>query len=155
MRTTGNQVARSEVPKAERERGHQFQLRVYYEDTDAGGIVYYANYLKFAERARTEMLRNLGYTHGSLYYRQGLGFVVRRCVVDYRNSARLDETLIVQTLMGKVRRASFDLDQRVFRGALVTASLQVTLAMVDETGRASRLPEALIAALTPQYRVGN
>ncbi len=145
----------SQVPKAERERGHQFQIRVYYEDTDAGGIVYYANYLKFAERARTEMMRELGFSHDQLYHGQGLAFVVRRCCVDYRYPARLDESLTVQTLIGKVRRASFDLHQRIFRADLVTASLEVTLAMVDETTRATRLPEALIAALTPQYGVGN
>ena len=145
----------SQVPKAERERGHQFQIRVYYEDTDAGGIVYYANYLKFAERARTEMMRERGFSHGHLFHRQGLAFVVRRCSVDYRYPARLDESLTVQTLIGKVRRASFDLHQRIFRGDLVTASLEVTLAIVDETARAVRLPEALIAALTPQYEVGN
>lgn len=144
----------SEVSKAERERGHQFRLRVYYEDTDAGGIVYYANYLKFAERARTEMLRELGFSHGDLHHRQGLGFVVRRCVVDYRYPARLDESLAVQTLVGKVRGASFDLHQRVFRDRLVTASLEVTLAMVDESRRTARLPKALIAALTQQYGVG-
>lgn len=145
----------SQVPRAEREHGHQFELRVYYEDTDAGGIVYYANYLKFAERARTEMLRDLGFSHFALECSLGLAFVVRRCVVDYRYPARLDETLIIQTLIGKIRGASFDLHQRIFRDNLVTASLEVTLAMVDETGRAARLPKALIAALRPQYKVGN
>ena len=144
-----------DVPKAERERGHQFQLRVYYEDTDAGGIVYYANYLKFAERARTEMMRELGFAHGDLHHGEGLAFVVRRCTIDYRYPARLDESLIVQTLIGKIRGASFDLEQRIYRRELVTAGLRVTLAMVDETGRAARIPKALIAALTPQYRVGD
>ena len=144
----------SEVNEAERALGHQFALRVYYEDTDAGGIVYYANYLKFAERARTEMLREFGFSHFDLSRSDGLAFVVRRCCVDYRYPARLDESLVVQTLIGKIRGASFDLHQRVFRGRLVTASLEVTLAMVDETARAARLPEALIAALAPQYRIG-
>lgn len=144
----------SEVDEAEQAPGHQFKLRVYYEDTDAGGIVYYANYLKFAERARTEMMRALGFDHVGLAAAEGLGIVVRRCTVDYRRAARLDEELIVQTRIAKIRGASFDLEQCVISGSLVTASLDVTLAVVDETGRAARLPKALIAALTPQYRVG-
>lgn len=144
----------SEVPKAKRERGHQFKLRVYYEDTDAGGIVYYANYLKFAERARTEMMRELGFSHGEFEYKEGMAFVVRRCVVDYRYTARLDETLVVQTLIGRIRGASFDLHQTIYRDNLVTTRMEVTLAVIDETSRAARLPKALIAALTPQYRSG-
>ena len=63
---------------------HVTDIRVYYEDTDAGGIVYYANYLKFAERGRTEFLRDLGFGHRDLQASDGVGFVVRRCVVDYR-----------------------------------------------------------------------
>ncbi|MEZ5930717.1 MAG: tol-pal system-associated acyl-CoA thioesterase [Alphaproteobacteria bacterium] len=154
MPTAAEAVAGKRVSAAERMLGHQFPLRVYYEDTDAGGIVYYANYLKFAERARTEMLRELGFSHGDLHHTQSLGFVVRRCCVEYRHSARLDESLTVQTLIATIRGASFDLRQLIWRDERITASLEVTLAMVDGRGRAARLPKSLIAALTPQYRVG-
>jgi acyl-CoA thioester hydrolase len=152
--TAAEQVTSGERPETEPASGHQFQLRVYYEDTDAGGIVYYANYLKFAERARTEMLRALGFSHGDLHHAQGLAFVVRRCCVDYRHPARLDDSLSVQTLIAKIRGASFDLRQRIYRGERLTVSLEVTLAAVDRSGRAVRLPESLSSALTPQYRVG-
>jgi acyl-CoA thioester hydrolase len=154
MPTAADEVTGSQVSEAERAHGHQFPLRVYYEDTDAGGIVYYANYLKFAERARTEMLRELGFSHRDLHHGQGLGFVVRRCCVEYRQPARLDESLTVQTLIATIRGASFDLQQRIWKNGRLTASLEVTLAMVDGSGRAARLPRSLIAALTPQYRVG-
>ena len=70
---------------------HIFNLRVYYEDTDAGGIVYYANYLKFAERARTEVLRDLGVAQRELLEVEGIGFAVRRCAVDYFAPAKLDD----------------------------------------------------------------
>ena len=147
-------LASGYINKAERQRGHHFAVRVYYEDTDAAGIVYYANYLKFAERARTEMMRDLGASHSQLNRESGLAFVVKRCVVDYRYPARLDEMLDVQSLIGRVRGASFDLVQRIFRADLLLVSIEVKLALVDESLRAARLPAALIAALTPQYKVG-
>ena len=147
-------VTSGHITKDERRRGHHFAIRVYYEDTDAAGIVYYANYLKFAERARTEMMRDLGASHSELNRETGLAFVVKRCVVDYRYPARLDERLDVQTLIGKVRGASLDLVQRIFRDDRLLVSVEVKLALVDESLRAARLPPVLIAALTPQYRVG-
>lgn len=147
-------LASGHITKTERQRGHHFAVRVYYEDTDAAGIVYYANYLKFAERARTEMMRDLGADHSELHRQTGLAFVVKRCVVDYRYPARLDEMLDVQTLIGRVRGASLDLTQRIFRSDLLLVSIEVKLALVDESLRAARLPPVLIAALTPQYRVG-
>jgi len=76
---------------------HSMPLRVYYEDTDAAGIVYYANYLKFAERGRTEMMRELGFAHSEIAKEIGTLFTVRRCSIDYRAPARLDDALTVDT----------------------------------------------------------
>src|SRR5579862_3838279 len=76
---------------------HSFPLRVYYEDTDAAGMVYHANYLKFAERGRSEMLRSLGFPHRKLGAEEGVGFAVRRCTVEYRAPARLEDALTVDT----------------------------------------------------------
>jgi acyl-CoA thioester hydrolase len=96
---------------------HRLPVRVYYEDTDAGGIVYHANHLKFAERARTEMLRCLGLDHGAMRERFGLAFAVRRCRVDYLAPARLDDALLIETRLVRLGGASLDLEQRVIGAA--------------------------------------
>ncbi len=83
---------------------HTMALRVYYEDTDASGIVYYANYLKFIERARTDLLRMVGITHSGTQASDGVAFTVRRCEIDYRAPARLDDEIEVQTRLLKVAR---------------------------------------------------
>ena len=122
---------------------HVFPLRVYYEDTDAAGIVYYANYLKFAERARTEMMRQLGSAHGYLSAEHGLAFVVRRCAVDYRRPARLDDSLEIHTRLLKIGGASFEAAQAVKRCDVDLARVEIRLACIDRRGRPSRLPAVL------------
>ncbi|MEM9605658.1 MAG: tol-pal system-associated acyl-CoA thioesterase [Pseudomonadota bacterium] len=125
-------------------------VRVYYEDTDAGGIVYYANYLRFMERARTEYLRSVGVEQDAWLARQGLQFVVRRVAVDYRKPARFNDALRVSVRVDTVRRASVVFGQAVRHveqpDALVTASVQV--ACVDaETGRPTPIPKMLTEAM--------
>lgn len=124
---------------------HVFPVRVYYEDTDSGGVVYYANYLKFAERARTEMLRSLrnGETN------DGIAFVVRHCTADFQKPARLDDLLDVETTVEEVGGASLVVDQRVRRGSTELVHLVVRLAAVDSDGRPARLSPSLKAALAP------
>src|SRR5271157_671936 len=95
------------------QRPHRYTLRVYYEDTDAGGIVYHANYLRFAERARTEALRDLGIPHATLVECFNLMFVVRRIKVDYLRPAKVDESLAVLTVPLAVGAASATLRQTV------------------------------------------
>ena len=121
---------------------HRFALRVYYEDTDAGGIVYHANYLRFAERARTEALRQAGIPHALLVETFNRMFVVRRVEVDYALPARLDEELVVVTTPVRVGGASVDLRQDV-QGldGVSRAVLAVYLACVTVDGtRPARLP---------------
>src|ERR1700683_5638416 len=96
---------------------HRYAIRVYYEDTDAGGVVYHASYLRFAERARTEALRDLGIPHADLVARFGLMLVVRRIKVDYLRPARLDESLTVMTEPLEVGGASVVVRQEVRGGA--------------------------------------
>src|SRR5271155_3728794 len=120
---------------------HAYTLRVYYEDTDAGGVVYYANYLRYAERARTEALRDLGLPHAALVARYGLMFVVRRIKVDYLRPARLDESLTVITEALAVGGASVALRQEVQGSAGTCALLEVQLACVPPNGdKPARLP---------------
>jgi acyl-CoA thioester hydrolase len=128
---------------------HRLAVRVYYEDTDAVGVVYHANYLRFAERGRTEMLRCLGLEHGGLRARLGLAFTVRRCVVDYLAPARLDDRLEVRTGLARIGGASLDLEQRIVTEDRLLVRMDVRLALISSALRAVRLPQALIDALAP------
>lgn len=126
---------------------HVLPLRVYYEDTDSGGMVYYANYLKFAERARTEMLRLAGFDHGAISDRFGLAFVVRDCTVSYKSPARLDDLLEVRSCFLEVGGASLTAEQLICRETTELARLDVRLACMTGGGRPSRIPETLREAL--------
>ena len=127
---------------------HFFLTRVYYEDTDAAGIVYYANYLKFAERARTELLRLLGFEQERLRREAGFAFAVRRCLAEYLMPARLDDELTVASRLAALRGATLAIEQCVRRGDAELARLGVTLAGVAASGRPVRLPQPLRAALS-------
>ncbi len=129
---------------------HSFFIRIYYEDTDSGEIVYYANYLKFAERARTEMLRDYGVPHERLRREQGLAFVVKRCTAEYHRAARLDDLVEVRTEITRLGGASLDLNQRVLLDDQILVTLDVILALVDQRMRPARLPGSLIATLQQQ-----
>jgi len=126
---------------------HTHRLRVYFEDTDAGGMVYYANYLKFAERARTEMLRAGGISHAEMVADDGLMLVVRHVTAEYRRSARLDDELEIETRVDAVSGATLTLDQVVRRGPEVLVELTVTIACITRDGRPTRLPERIRAAI--------
>jgi len=131
---------------------HRFVLRVYYEDTDAAGIVYYANYLKFAERARTEMLRLLGFTQEAMRRATGHVFAVRRCGADYLAPARLDDELVVESRLTALGGASLEIEQRITCGGQDLVRLALRLACLDANGRPSRLPPPLRAALARFHR---
>ncbi len=127
---------------------HRHPLRVYYEDTDAGGVVYYANYLRFLERGRTEALRDLGVAHARLQAEHGLIFMVRRVNLDYVSPARLDDSLVVETILRSERGASVELGQRVTRDGVLLVDAVVQLACVQEmSGRPGRIPPEWRTAL--------
>ena len=125
---------------------HLFPVRVYYEDTDAVGVVYHTSYLRFAERARTEMLRAAGLQQSELWGENGIGFVVRRCAVHFLARARLDDHLQVATRLLDLRGASLDLGQDIRRDGSDLVRLRVKLACMRTDGRAARLPEQVRAA---------
>lgn len=122
---------------------HRLDIRVFYEDTDAAGIVYYANYLKFAERGRTEMLREAGFNHVDLAARHGVGFAVRHCAADYIKPARLDDLVTVSTWVRRVGGATIEMDQHVERDGEMLVRLAVRLACIDANGAPARAPAAL------------
>jgi len=121
-------------------------VRVYYEDTDAGGIVYYANYLRFLERARTEILRSNGIVQSEWIASRQLAFVVRRIEADYLHPAKLDDVLEITTRTADISGASLELHQEVRRGADVLLTARVRLACLDlARNRPTRLPAELHA----------
>jgi acyl-CoA thioester hydrolase len=126
---------------------HLLPLRVYYEDTDAAGIVYYANWLRFLERGRTELLRLLGQEHSALRQARGVNWVVRRCVIDYLRPARLDDVIEIVTSCGELRGASLDMFQQARRGEEILVRAELVVACIDARGRPVRLPSELRAAL--------
>ena len=124
-------------------------VRVYYEDTDAGGIVYYANYLKFFERARTEWLRQLGFNQ-ELLREQGILFVVREINAKYKQPARLDDELQVSVVVEKMGKASFNIAQTVYRisadGEQVLVTGNVSIACINSDGKPRAIPAEIITA---------
>jgi 4-hydroxybenzoyl-CoA thioesterase len=122
-------------------------LRVYIEDTDAGGIVYYVNYLKFMERARTEYMRSMGFGKNYIF-NHDLMFVVRDVVVQYLRPATLDDELVATASIRQVKGASMVMYQRVQRGQEVLAQGEVTIACVDRAGvKPRRMPADMVATL--------
>jgi acyl-CoA thioester hydrolase len=122
---------------------HRFALRVYYEDTDLAGIVYYANYLKFIERARTEYVRALGIDQARLKADQDIVFAVRRVEADYLKPAVFDDELIVATRVVAQTAARIMMEQVVLRDDETLFSADVTLVALTGAGRPARLPAAI------------
>ena len=119
---------------------HRFALTVYFEDTDAYGIVYYANYLKFMERARSDMIRAVGVDQGAELGRSGSAYAVVEVDIKYRRPARLGEDLQVISQVDQVRASSVHIQQRVMRGPELLTSATVTAAFLDAAGRPRRQP---------------
>ena len=123
---------------------HIYPLVVYYEDTDAGGIVYHANYLAFAERARSAMLNLLGFTNRIVAERHKVAIAVRHCTVDFRRAAQLEDRLTVESRVIKLGGASLGFEQKVMRDGQELVVIEVYLACMSlEELRAQRLPEEL------------
>ena len=122
-----------------------FPVRVFYEDTDAGGVVYHANYLKFCERARTEWLRQLGIGREKLQQEFDIMFVVRRATIEWRKPALLDDLLMVETRMGGVGKVRLTMKQDIKRGDTLLASVDIEVVAVNSLFQPTQLPAALLA----------
>lgn len=121
---------------------HSIDIRIYYEDTDAGGIVYHANYLNFAERGRTEFLRHTGFDNSDIHNNQGVMFVVRHIEIDYLKPALLDDFLQLETTIIELKNSSFIMHQRAIRNGELIADMRVVLVCVDtKSYKPVRLPE--------------
>ena len=133
-------------------KAHTLPVRVYWEDTDAGGIVYYANYLKFAERARTEALRLAGFEQSELVKDEGIAFVVRKCTAEFLKPAMLDDLLTIETRLIDISKVSMTMHQTIRRGSETLVTLDVKLAVVGANGKLGRLPDSMRKAMLKVFR---
>ena len=122
---------------------HKMTFHIYYQDTDAGGIVYHSNYLDYAERARSELLFDMGLSN-TILVEQGVAFVLRRVEIDYRKPARLDDLITVETVVVDMKNASMDMEQTFLRGEETLVVVRLQLAFVNpQTLRPIRIPEQI------------
>lgn len=128
---------------------HSIPIRIYYEDTDAGGIVYHANYIRFGERGRTEFLRNCGYSNTEINQKHGVIFVVKHIEIEYHAPSRLDDLLRMDTALEEMRNTSFIMTHKIYRSDehgndMLIAELRVVLVCVDiNTIKPTKMPEEL------------
>ena len=126
---------------------HTFPVRIYYEDTDAAGIVYYANYLRFAERARTEALRLSGIDQSDLLREHNVGFVVRKCIVEFLKPAMLDDLLTIETRLHDINKVSMELLQTIRRGEEKLVTMEVKLVVVGAELKLVKVPDFVRKAM--------
>jgi len=127
------------------------KLKVYYEDTDAGGIVYYANYLKFLERARTEALVTLGFNNKKIKEDFGSLIIVKSCNIEYKRPAHLEDELNIRSFVKSITKTSFFMNQFISRGEDIIVEAKVHLVFVNNEGKPMKIPGALFQDFKPYF----
>ena len=127
------------------------KLKIYYEDTDSGGVVYYANYLKFLERARTEALYSIGYSNKKIKENFKSLIIVKACNIEYKKSAQLEDELTVRSFVKSVTKTSFFMNQIITRNDETIVEAQVHLVFVDENGKPVKIPEEIYSKFKPYF----
>ena len=127
------------------------KLKVYYEDTDAGGVVYYANYLKFIERARTEALAKLGFNNKKIKEDFGSLIMVKSCNIEYKISAYLEDELSIKSFVKSITKTSFFMNQFISRGEDLIAEAKVHIVFVNNKGKPMRVPDILLKDFKPYF----
>jgi acyl-CoA thioester hydrolase len=125
----------------------KFKTKVYYEDTDSGGVVYYANYLKFIERARTNLIQELGHSLKLLSEKYDCHFVVKNIECHYIQSAKLEDELSIQTKFTEIKKASFKLEQIIYREDMAIFESKVLMVNINSKGKPLKIPDPLISAI--------
>ncbi len=120
-----------------------FTIKVYYEDTDAGGVVYYANYLKFLERARSEVIYSLGYSNLDLLDNHGILLIVKSCNIEYKKPAKLEDILDITSEVTTFTKTSFLMKQTILRNNELISQANIHLVAVDKNGKPSKVPSVL------------
>ena len=126
---------------------HKFKTKIYYEDTDSGGVVYYANYLKFIERARTNLIQDLGFSLQSLSNEHDSHFVVKNIRCNYIQSAKLEDELSIETQFLEIKKASFKLEQIIYREDKAIFESEVLMVNINSQGKPLKIPDLLISAI--------
>ena len=121
----------------------KYNTKVYYEDTDAGGIVYYANYLKFLERARSEAIYSMGLTNKKLLNDNGTIIIVKSCKIEYKKSAKFEDSLEIISKIKTIGKSSFTMDQMIKRKEEVISESEIVLVTVNAEGKPIRIPDVL------------
>ncbi len=127
------------------------KLKIYYEDTDTGGVVYYANYLKFLERARTEALYSIGYSNSKIKENFDSLIIVKSCKIDYKKPAHLEEELTIRSFVKSVSKTSFFMNQIITRGDDLIVDAQVHLVFVNQKGKPVKIPVEIYSKFKPYF----
>ena len=127
------------------------KIKVYYEDTDAGGVVYYANYLKFLERARTEALSSIGLSNLKIKDKFGALIIVKSCNIEYKKSSQLEDELSIRSFVKSVSKTSFFMNQFITRGEEKIVDAQVHLVFVNDKGKPIKVPEVIFENFKPYF----
>ena len=127
------------------------KIKVYYEDTDSGGVVYYANYLKFLERARTEALFSIGYSNKKIKIDFGSLIIVKSCNIEYKKPTYLEDELSIRSFVKSTTKTSFIMNQFISRGEDLVVEAKIHLVFINEKGKPIKVPENLFEDLKPYF----
>tara|TARA_B100000767_G_C19481860_1_gene416532 strand:+ start:172 stop:594 length:423 start_codon:yes stop_codon:yes gene_type:complete len=127
------------------------KIKVYYEDTDSGGVVYYANYLKFLERARTEALVSLGFSNKKIKNDFGALIIVKSCNIDYKKPAHLEEELNIRSFVKSITKTSFFMNQLITRDGILIVEAKVHLVFINDLGKPVKLPDIIFDNFKPYF----
>ena len=128
-----------------------YKVKVYYEDTDSGGVVYYANYLKYMERARTEALFSIGYSNTKIQKEFESLIIVKSCNIEYKKSAFLEDELTIRSFVKSITKTSFFMNQIITRDEDIIVEAQVHLVFVDKKGKPIKIPEEIYTKFKPYF----
>tara|TARA_B100001093_G_scaffold59965_1_gene50610 strand:+ start:42 stop:464 length:423 start_codon:yes stop_codon:yes gene_type:complete len=126
-------------------------IKVYYEDTDSGGIVYYANYLRFLERARTEALFSIGYSNKKIKEKFNSIIIVKSCNIEYQKAAHLEDELKIRSFVKSISKTAFFMNQIITRGNDEIVKAQIHLVFINENGKPKKIPEEIFAKFKPYF----
>ena len=128
-----------------------YKVKIYYEDTDSGGVVYYANYLKYLERARTEALFSIGFSNKKVQEQFGSLIIVKSCNIEYKKSAFLEDELTIRSFVKSITKTSFFMNQFITRGKDTIVEAQVHLVFVDKKGKPVKIPDGVYSKFKPYF----
>ena len=126
-------------------------IKVYYEDTDAGGVVYYANYLKYLERARTEALASIGLSNIQIKKKFGALIIVKSCNIDYKKSAFLEDNLNIRSFVKSITKTSFFVNQIITKGEEIIVEAQIHLVFINKEGKPVKIPDEIYSKFKPYF----